>query len=525
MSRRPFDAGRECRLACDRRWPWCICRIVFKEGAVGLMSRQEYLDSLRKRSIQVIFRGEQLQNVVDHPLLWPPANTLAETYRLAQDPGHAAMLTAKSHLTGNTINVSNQIWRSTDDLVKRIRWERLVGQLTARGALRSPGLDAINTLAIVCPKIDAKLGTSYARRLEAFVRQAQDHDWALSGAMTDPRGDRSRRPSQQPDPDLFLRIVERRKDGIVLRGAKAHQTSAVHSHWHLVLPMSCQVGEEDWAVSCAVPSDAKNLFHLLSRQPGDGRRLEKWPLDQGCPDFGGCESLMVFDDVFVPNEFVFLAGETAYTAEIVKLFGSFHRFCYGGCKVGVGDVLIGAAVLIADANGVLEKSSIREKLTEMVHLNETMYSCAIAAATLGQEAPGSLGVFMPDVGLANVTKLNVTRFPFEMARLAADIAGGNMTTLPSEGDLRHPEYGKYVRKYMQARKGFDPEDRMRVLRLIEFLTHGMGSTYFLHESLHGAGAPEAMKITLRRETDFGFFASLARSLCGASETAGRPKLD
>jgi 4-hydroxybutyryl-CoA dehydratase/vinylacetyl-CoA-Delta-isomerase len=478
-----------------------------------LLTADQYLESIRKWGIRVYLQGALLDNPVDHPLTLPPARTLAETYRLALDPGTRDLMTATSHLTGEPINVSSMIWRSQKDLLQRIEWERLVGRLTGRGALRSPGLDALNTLAIVTARVDREHGTSYHSRFNAFLRQVHEHDWALSGAMTDPRGDRSARPSAQADPDLYLRVVERRDGGVVLRGAKAHQTSACHAHYHLVLPLACQAGEEDWAIACAVPSNARGLYHIYSRQPGDGRRLEGGDLDVGLAEFGGCESLLVFDDVFVPESHVFLDGETEATPDLVQYFGSFHRHCYGGCKVGIGDVVIGAAAAIAEANGVAGRPMIKDKLTEMVHLNETMYACAVAAAARSTEVEG---VTIPDLLLANVTKLNVTRFPFEMARLAADIAGGAMTTLPSEKDLRHPELGKVVRKFLAAAPGTDVEHRMRLLRLLEFMTHGMGSTYFLHESLHGAGAPEAMRITLRRQMDLEPLKRIARRLAGCS---------
>jgi 4-hydroxybutyryl-CoA dehydratase/vinylacetyl-CoA-Delta-isomerase len=328
--------------------------------------------------------------------------------------------------------------------------------------------------------------------------------------MTDVRGDRSRRPAAQADPDLFLRVVDRDASGVVLRGAKAHQTSAIHCHEHLVLPMTCGPGEEAWAIACAVPSDAPGITHIHARQPSDSRREEGAPLDVGLPAFGGCESLMIFDDVRVPWDRVFLCGETEHTQELVRLFGSFHRFCYGGCKVGIADVVIGAASLVARANGVGDSRAIRDKLTEMVHLNETMYACALAAAVEGR--PTDAGTFIPDIALANVTKLNVTRFPFEIARLAADIGGGAMLTLPSQADLEHPELGPLVTKYLAASPEVPATERIALFRLLEFLTHGSGAVYFLHESLHGAGAPEAMRIQIRREVPLEPFEAAARAL-------------
>jgi len=475
---------------------------------MALKTPERYLDEIRARNVRIFYRGQRFENPVDHPVAAPAARCVAETYAAALEPDTG--MAAPSPLIGEPVNVSNLLWRSREDLIARVKWERLIGRRTGRGALRSPGLDAINALAVVTHACDRTRGTGYHPRLLAFVERIQREDLAVSGAMTDVRGDRSRRPGAQADPDLFLRVVGRDAGGVVLRGAKAHQTSAIHCHEHLVLPMTCGPGEEAWAIACAVPSDAPGITHVYARQPSDSRRTEDAPLDVGLPAFGGCESLMIFDDVRVPWDRVFLCGETEHTQELVRLFGSFHRFCYGGCKVGIADVVIGAASLIARANGLGGSRTIRDKLTEMVHLNETMYACALAAAIEGR--PTDAGTVIPDIALANVTKLNVTRFPFEIARLAADIAGGAMLTLPSQADLEHAELGPLVTKYLTASPEVPASERMALFRLLEFLTHGSGAVYFLHESLHGAGAPEAMRIQLRREIPLDPFEAAAHAL-------------
>lgn len=477
---------------------------------MALKSPEEYLDEIRRRAVRVFYRGEALANPVDHPVVLPAARAVADVYAAALDPTTRDVMTAHSELIDEPVNVSNILWRSRDDLLARMKWERLIGRRTGRGALRSPGLDAINALAVVTHQCDRDTGSDYHARLLAFVERAQREDLAVSGAMTDVRGDRSRRPGDQADPDMFLRVVDRDDRGVVLRGAKAHQTSAIHCHEHVVMPMTCGEGEEGFAIACAVASDTPGITHIHARQPSDSRRREEAPLDVGLPAYGGCESLMIFDDVFVPHERVFLCGESRYTQELVRLFGSFHRFCYGGCKVGIADVVIGAASLIARANGVRGASAIKRKLTEMIHLNETLHACGVAAAAEGR--PTEAGTFIPDIALANVTKLNVTRFPFEIARLAADIAGGSMLTLPSQADLDHPELGPLVDKYMRGAHQVPTRERMALFRLLEFLTHGSGAVYFLHESLHGAGAPEAMRIILSREVPLDPFEEAARAL-------------
>ena len=223
---------------------------------MALKTPERYLDEIRARDVRIFYRGQRFENPVDHPVAAPAARCLAETYAAALEPDTG--MAATSPLTGEPVNASNLLWRSREDLIARVKWERLIGRRTGRGALRSPGLDAINALAVVTHACDRARGTAYHRRLMAFVERIQREDLAVSGAMTDVRGDRSRRPAAQADPDLFLRVVDRDAEGVVLRGAKAHQTSAIHCHEHLVLPMTCGPGEEAWAIACAVPSDASS---------------------------------------------------------------------------------------------------------------------------------------------------------------------------------------------------------------------------------------------------------------------------
>jgi 4-hydroxybutyryl-CoA dehydratase/vinylacetyl-CoA-Delta-isomerase len=465
---------------------------------MALMSPEAYAASLRRRNVKIFYLGERITDVVDHPAVRPSFNTIALQYKLALDPGVAPLLTARSHLTGETVNIANHVFQSVSDLVQRLRMERYVAQRTARGALRSPGMDAFNALHGVTWECDRAHGTEYHRRLNDYLRFVQAGDLAVSGAMTDVKGDRGLRPHEQPDPDAFLHVVEERPDGIVVTGAKIHQTSAVHCHEHLVVPgRTMNEHATKYAVAFAVPADAEGIVHLYSRQPSDTRKLEGGSIDVGIAEYGGNESLMIFDNVFVPWERVFLYGETEFTTPIVERFGSLHRACYGGCKAGIADVLIGATALMAEYNGLVDKRAIQDKLTEMMHLTETMYACSLACAVEGKQLAS--GGYLIDLTYANVGKLNVTRFPFEIARLAIDVTGGISITLPSEREYRDPELGPLVEKYLRANRKIPTEHRLRMARLVENLTLGPGGVYFLVESVHGAGSPDAQRITIRRE--------------------------
>ena len=334
--------------------------------------------------------------------------------------------------------------------------------------------------------------------------------------MTDPKGDRGLAPSAQADADLFLHVVERRPDGIVVCGAKAHQTGASNSHEILVMPTQAMKAEDkDYAVAFAVPIDAEGVFMIVGRQSCDTRKLEDGKIDRGNPTFGGMEALVVFDNVFVPNDRIFMDGEYEFATMLVERFASYHRQSYGGCKVGVGDVLIGAAATAADYNGVPKASHVKDKLIEMTHLNETLYSCGIACSANGWKTES--GNYMVDTLLANVCKQNVTRFPYEIARLAEDIAGGGMVTCPSETDLRDPELGPYVDKYLRGVASVSTENRIKIWRLIENLTLGTAAVGYRTESMHGAGSPQAQRIMISRQGDIAGKKTLAKAIVGIEE--------
>jgi len=474
---------------------------------------EQYEESLRKLKLQVYLLGERVENPVDHPIIRPSMNSVKMTYALAQEPEHEDLMTATSHLAGHKINRFCHLHRSTDDLIRKVKMQRLMGQKTGACFQRCVGMDAINAMDSVTFEMDQKLGTQYHDRFEKFLLMMQAEDLTVDGAMTDPKGDRYLSPAKQADPDLYTRVVEKRKDGIVVRGAKAHQTGAVNSHWILVMPTITMTKEDsDYALCFVAPADAKGIFYIYGRQSCDTRKLEGGQIDVGNREFGGHEALMIFDNLFVPWENVFMCGEAEFTGALVERFAGYHRQSYGGCKVGVGDVLIGAAALAADYNGAAKASHIKDKLIEMMHLNETLYACGIACSAQGR--PTASGNYLIDLLLANVCKQNVTRFPYEIARLAEDIAGGSLVTMPSEKDLRHPEIGKWVEKYFRGVASAPTEDRCRILRLIENITLGTAAVGYRTESMHGAGSPQAQRIMISRQGNLEQKKKLAKAIAG-----------
>jgi 4-hydroxybutyryl-CoA dehydratase/vinylacetyl-CoA-Delta-isomerase len=485
-----------------------------------LMTGEEYIESLKNRGPLTIYMlGEKIENPTEHPIIRASINSVALTYDLAHDSVHSDIITANSVLTGNKINRFCHLHNSTDALQEKVKMQRLLGQLSGTCFQRCVGMDAINAVYLTTYEIDKEHQTDYHQRFTDYIKLAETNDWVIDGCMTDPKGDRSKRPSEQKDPDVYVHVTERRADGVVIRGAKAHQTGAVNSHEHLVMPtLAMRREDKDYAICCAVPADAKGITYYYGRQSCDLRRLdetETGDVDCGNPVYGGQECLVVFDNVFVPNERIFMNGESEFCSRLVESFAAYHRQSYGGCKVGVGDVLVGAAASIAEYNGVEKASHIRDKITEMVHLNETLYSCGIACSAAGHKTPA--GNYLVDLLLANVCKQNVTRFPYEISRLLQDIAGGLFVTLPSARELSNPATRNIIEKYLVGVEGVETIDRVKMLRLIENLTLGRAAVGYLTESMHGAGSPQAQRIMIHRLSNLEEKKKLAKSLAQVSE--------
>jgi len=480
--------------------------------SMALKTGQEYMDALKKLSPIVYFKGERIGSVVGHPLIQPHINAAAMTYDMAHDPTSEDIVTATSHLTGKKISRFTHIHQSTGDLIKKVKMLRAISQRTGSCYQRCVGFDALNSLYSTTYDMDQKLGTGYHQRFRRYLERIQEDDLMVAGAMTDPKGDRGLSAGKQEDPDMYVHIVDKNDDGIVIRGAKAHMTGMVNSFEMLIMPTASLAPEDaDYAVACAIPVDAPGVIHIFGRQTNDER---KWDcIDQGNKEFGvvGGESLTILEDVFVPWDQVFMCGETEFSGQLVELFASYHRQNYGGCKGGVSDVIIGATAAMAEYNGTEKASHVKDKLTEMVHLTETLYCCALACSCDGYKLAS--GAYYVNPLLANVDKQNVTRFIYEISRLSHDIAGGFIATMPSEQDLYSPEVGKYVNKYLQGSKKFSAEERIRVARLLENMTGGTA----LVESMHGAGSPQAQRVMMARQANISYKKTLARRLAGVED--------
>ncbi|MGE0547176.1 MAG: 4-hydroxyphenylacetate 3-hydroxylase family protein [Kofleriaceae bacterium] len=474
-----------------------------------MKTMDQYLASLQARNVRLFVRGQRIDNPLEHPLIAPSIRTIAESYRMAHEPEHRELFTAHSRFINDRVNRFTHVFESPDDLLKKVQMQRTLGRYTGTCFQRCVGMDAINALYSTTFDMDAKEGTAFHARFTEFVKHVQREDLMLCGAMTDPKGDRKKPPLEQPE--MYLRVVERNKDSIIVRGAKMHQTGVVNSHMIVAMPgRALSADETQFAVSFAIPVDAKGITMVYGRQPSDDRRMG-CDIDQGNAKYGGQEAIVLFEDVEVPMDHVFMLGQTGWAAPLVDMFAGYHRQSYGGCKPGNGDVLIGAAALVAKMNGVDKVPHVRDKLVEMTHLNETMHAGGLACSTKCTKT--AAGTYMVDPLLANVCKHNVTRFPYEMSRLAEDLAGGLMVTLPSAEDFDHPEYGELLRKIVSGARGSD-EDRRRALRLVETMTIGSTAVAFRTESMHGAGSPQAQRMRIEQQGDFEAKMADARRIAG-----------
>jgi 4-hydroxybutyryl-CoA dehydratase/vinylacetyl-CoA-Delta-isomerase len=476
-----------------------------------LRTAEQYYDSLREMSPTAYVLGEKVADITTHPLTMGQIAAVAQTFALTHDPEGRELLVAYSDLVGEEVSRFTKFYKSTDDLLTKVKMLKFLSQRTGTCYMRCTGLDAVNAVGVTTYEVDAKHGTAYHQRFLNYLKHIQKNDLVVWSGVTDVKGDRSLRPSAQPDPDMYLRIIDRNRDGIVVRGAKAHQSGSLCANEGLIMPSrEMREDDKDYAVCFALPADTEGVIHVYGRGTLEARALEG--IDLGNVDFSKFCPMVIFDDVFVPWERVFLCGEYEFAGPMVRTFGSYHRHSHGGCKCGVGDVIIGAAATIAEYNGVPNASHVNAKLVEMIKTVETMYGCCLAASI--EAEPSDSGIYLVDSVLANTSKLYEGQEYHEVLRLLVDIAGGLVADLPSEKDLQNPEIGHFMEKYLKGVADVPVEDRMRMFRLIEKLAF---ETRDIVSNIHGGGSPEAHRMTLLRDTELEPKKRLAKRLAGIKE--------
>ncbi len=476
---------------------------------MGIKTKDEYIESLRSLKPTAYMFGEKLTNIVDNPRLRAGIEATGATYEMAElDP---ALMITTSPLINEPVSRFTLPPGNAEDLVARVKVNRKIANHVGTCHQRCTGLDCLSTLAIVTYDVDKKYGTEYYPKFMEFLKYMQKNDLTANAGVTDVKGDRSLMPYQQTDKDMFVHVVEKKADGIVVRGAKAHQTGSLSSHEIIVLPCRAMTKDDkDYALAFAVPADTKGLIHVVGRSSLDMREID------GC-DIGNsfyskyCPTL-IFDDVFVPWDRVFLCGETEFALDMVVKFSSFHRQSHGGCKAGKIDCMVGCALTLMDYNGTSKVTHLKQKVIDMIHRAETLYGCCLASSYEGQKQPS--GAYFIDTVLANASKIHEGKEMAEATRLMIDCCGGFVADLPSDKDIANPEIGGFLKKYLKGVDSVPVEKRVKMYRLAEKLALESADTI---SDIHGGGSPEAHRVTIFRETNINDKKKFARRLAGISD--------
>ena len=475
---------------------------------MGLMTKDQYIASLRTMHPTVYMFGKKVEDVVDNPRLRAGIEATGATYAMAEMPEYRDLIVTRSPLVDEDVNRFTLPPASIDDLVHRVKVNRALGNMVGCCHQRCTGLDCMSALSIVTYDVDQKHGTHYNENFKKFLAYMQKNDLTGNAGVTDVKGDRSKGAADQEDKDMYLRVVERREDGIVVRGAKAHQTGSLSSHEIIVLPTrAMKKNEADYAVAFAIPSDAKGVIHVVGRSTLDTREID------GC-DIGNARyskycPTIIFDDVFVPWDRVFLCGETEFAVELVMRFSAFHRQSHGGCKSGRIDTMIGAALTMMEYNGSTGVGHLRQKVIDMIHRAETLYACSLAASYEGRLEPS--GTWFINSVMANASKMHEARELNEAIRMLVDICGGFVADLPSDRDFDNPEIGQLLKKYLKGAEGIPVENRIKMFRLVEKMALESADSV---SDIHGGGSAEAHRLTIWRDSDLESKKKAARRLAG-----------
>ena len=469
----------------------------------------DYKAKLKSMRKNVYFNGELIER--DHPTLQRGQNIIGITFdaALSDDPEIRGLATTESHLTNEPINRFAHVYQTSDDLLNKQKMIRKLGE-TAGGCIqRCMGCDAINAIYVTTKEIDEKHGTEYHERFKKYLKWYQENDLVGNAGQTDVKGDRSKRPSEQVDPDLYLRIVEKREDGIVVCGCKAHNTIAPYADEILAFPTRALREEDsDWAVAIAVPADTPGLV-IINRPSFPEAREE---LDAPYNHYGISDSMTIFDHVFVPNDRVFMCGEWDFGGRMALSFANNHRFSYCGCKPAITDVFIGTTALVAEYNGVGKAPHIQDDLAGLMATAELVYAAGIAASVTAQTTAS--GAKEPNFLYSNCGRYHAGVNIMHEYEILIAIAGGYPATIPSEKDWLNPETKAYLEKYIMRNPKISAEDQHRLFRFINDFTVSKWCGMEQYAGVHGGGSPIMEKIGIRTNYDLEAKKGIVKRLAG-----------
>jgi len=477
---------------------------------MALKTAEEYVERLRKMKPNVYAHGKKMGR--DDPILKLPINTLKFTFDAVNDPELRDLVVTESHLTGEKINRFTSINLSIEDLYTQQEMKRKCCHRVGGCTQRCMATDTLNAMGVVSREIDDDKGTHYHDNFLEFLKYYQANDLVGSTSQTDAKGDRKARPAQQKDPDLYLRVVEKNSKGIVVRGAKTHITMGPYVDEHLVLPTRNMTKEEsDWAVSFAIPADTDGIRIISRIVTPRGRINLKAPYNE----FGVSDSVVVFDNVFVPWERVFMCGEWEFAGRLALTFAGFHRHSYCGCKPAVTDIILGATALVAEYNGVGNSPHIVDELTELMIIAELVYASGIAAAAKATKT--SSGIYTPKFVYSNTGRYMAGTNIYHEYDILTSIAGGLPSTLPPEEDWLSPETAPDLEKYISRKPGVPAEKLHRLYRFISDYSCSAMCGWAQYAGVHGGGSPVMEKIGIRSEYDLESKKDIVKYLAGIKD--------
>ncbi|TFF96760.1 MAG: aromatic ring hydroxylase [Promethearchaeota archaeon] len=448
-------------------------------------------------------------------------NIIKVTYEKAWDPEYEDICTAISHFTGDKINRFCHIHQNQEDLLKKQKMTRLLCHQVGGCIQRCMGIDALNALSVITFELDKAFETDYYKRFKDYMIQFQKKDLSASCAQTDPKGHRTKRPHEQDDPDQYLRIVETRDDGIIVRGAKVDITNTAYVDEIVAVPVRYMTPEDnEYAVAFALPADWEGV-KLLAR-PGWYRERKKF--DAPLAKFGDVETMIIFDDVFVPKERVFMNGftdhrQTAYAGFLALMFAHFHRHSYTGCKPAVSEILASAGALVSEYNGIERETHVRDKLSHIIGTAELVYAAGESSAQHSEKAPS--GTQVPDEVLTNAGRRLAGEMIYEEYKILADLSGGIIATLPYEGSFISEEIGELAMKYLKRNPKIKPENMYKCFKGIEDLAVSDMAGVMQVAGLHGGGSPQMETITMMQRYDLEELKNISRYLFGIQKELHR----
>lgn len=456
-----------------------------------LSTKESYIGRISKKKPKLYVNGERIDNFIEHPNVKPIIDSIGLTYELAKDREFEALMVAQSQFINEPINRFLHIYTEKEDLLKRIKLARLLSSKIATCNYRCVGCDILNALYATTFEMDSALKTNYHKTLNNYIKYVQQNDLAVSGALTDVRGDRSKSPHEQDD--MYLKIVETKSDGIVVKGAKICQSGALVVDETIVMP-TIALKEQDklYAVSFAVESATDGVTYILQNNAYESKKRENPSWESGNPFGDRGTFLVIFDNVFISWDRVFMCKEYQYAGLLVSNFSDIHRYVGSGCKAGFIDTIIGAAKLMSEYNGIPNASHVVNKITEMVKGSESCYACGLAAGYEGIKTKSD--VWLPNPLYSNISKtLGLPAINNAVINLA-DITGGICVTSPSQKDLENEEIGHFIEHYLKASDAATTQERMKLIKFAEYWITGP----HLGGAVHGGGSPITPNIFIQR---------------------------